>query len=174
MVAVAEADQQDLLDDYVEAQVHGGIELARDVETLVLDPGFAGTEVERLARGMPCPVSWHVGFALDLTEVAAHPDFRGPPAVELAGRLVADSVLAGDGCLTRSWWVALRRSTTRRRSSTSGTTSPVSATPPTARPTSSPAPRPDRRSCRLRPYEGDAYVTLIRTLGPRSAASVRG
>ena len=41
----------DLLDDYVEAQVHGVVGLARDVEALVLDPCYRGTDVEAAAPG---------------------------------------------------------------------------------------------------------------------------
>jgi hypothetical protein len=51
LIALAEADDKDLLDDYIEAQVHGPLLLAHDVEALVLDPCFRGTDVERrLAR----------------------------------------------------------------------------------------------------------------------------
>jgi hypothetical protein len=40
----------DMLDDYVEAHVHGEIRVADDVEAVVLDPSHAGTAVERAAR----------------------------------------------------------------------------------------------------------------------------
>src|SRR3954454_10366564 len=43
LVALADADGQDQLDDYVEAQVHGPVLVARDVEALVLDPCYRGT-----------------------------------------------------------------------------------------------------------------------------------
>jgi len=54
LTALALTDGRDLLDDYVEAQVHGVVDLAADVEALVLDPvytarGFRGL-VETLAR----------------------------------------------------------------------------------------------------------------------------
>ena len=39
-----------MLDDYVEAQVHGVIDLAGDVEAVVLDPCYRGTPVEEDAR----------------------------------------------------------------------------------------------------------------------------
>jgi transposase len=38
LIELAEADGQDALDDYVEAQVHGPVRPDRDVEALVLDP----------------------------------------------------------------------------------------------------------------------------------------
>ncbi|MFJ8751842.1 DUF3626 domain-containing protein [Streptomyces sp. NPDC102441] len=50
LVALAEADGRDALDDYIEAQVHGPVRLDRHVEALVLDPCFQGTVVEKTAR----------------------------------------------------------------------------------------------------------------------------
>lgn len=58
LLELALADDQDLLDDYVEAQVHGAVELPRDVEALVLDPCFRGTEVEAQAKVLGCPVEF--------------------------------------------------------------------------------------------------------------------
>src|SRR5947207_2202172 len=52
--------------DYVEAHIHGDLVLGRDVEAIVLDPCYAGTEIERIARDLPCPVEWHRGFVLDV------------------------------------------------------------------------------------------------------------
>ena len=37
LVAMAAADDKDPLDDYIEAHVHGALDLAADVEALVLD-----------------------------------------------------------------------------------------------------------------------------------------
>lgn len=51
LVALAEADDKDLLDDYIEAQVHGPLLLAHDVEALVLDPCFRDTEVQPRSTG---------------------------------------------------------------------------------------------------------------------------
>ena len=48
---LADAAGHDVLDDYVEAQVHGVIDLAGDVEAVVLDPCYRGTPVEEDARG---------------------------------------------------------------------------------------------------------------------------
>src|SRR6185437_841511 len=50
--ARAEADGRDPLDDYVAAQVHGVVDLARDVEALVLDPCYRGTRHEAEAAGL--------------------------------------------------------------------------------------------------------------------------
>jgi hypothetical protein len=74
----------DPLDHYIEAQVHGDIVLARDVEQLVLDPCFQNTEVEELARTLPCRVSWHEGFRLNVADIDNHADYRGATFVALA------------------------------------------------------------------------------------------
>ncbi|BBA95280.1 hypothetical protein RVR_79 [Actinacidiphila reveromycinica] len=87
LVALAEADRKDALDDYVEAHVHGPVLLERDVEALVLDACHRGTEVEELARALPCPLEWHAGFRLTVAELRRRPDFRGPRIVELGARI---------------------------------------------------------------------------------------
>src|ERR1700677_2630915 len=40
LIELAEADRQEPLDDYIEAQVHGPVRLSADVEALVLDPSY--------------------------------------------------------------------------------------------------------------------------------------
>lgn len=62
LVAMADAAGHDHLDDYVEAHVHGGVEIGADVEAVVLDPCFRGGTVEAAARSMPCRLEWHPGF----------------------------------------------------------------------------------------------------------------
>lgn len=93
LVPLAEADDRDALDDYIEAHVHGPLCLARDVEALVLDPCFRGTDVEALARALPCRVEWHRGFRLHVDELRRHPDYRGPEFVELGLALAVDEHL---------------------------------------------------------------------------------
>ncbi len=93
LVELAERQDRDALDDYVEAQVHGPLLLARDVEALVLDPCYRGTEVEAAARRLPCPVDWHPGLRLTIEELARHPDYRGREFVDLG------TEIAVDGCL---------------------------------------------------------------------------
>lgn len=77
-----------VLDSYIEAQVHGPVELGRDVEVLVIDPSFLGTEVgEQLAeivRRYPLALEVHGGFELCAREVPT--DFRGSEVARLAGR----------------------------------------------------------------------------------------
>ena len=77
------------LDNYVEAHVHGVVDLATDVEALVLDPVYRGTSVEEDAAALPCEVEWHDGFQVDLATVRAHPDYRGAHIVDVAEQ-VAD------------------------------------------------------------------------------------
>ncbi|HEX6871211.1 MAG TPA: DUF3626 domain-containing protein [Micromonosporaceae bacterium] len=93
LIDLAHRCDHDLLDDYIEAQVHGVIDLARDVEALVLDPCYRDSEVERLARSLPCPIEWHEGFRLSVTELRRHPDYRGPEYVALGESLAVDGWL---------------------------------------------------------------------------------
>lgn len=83
----------DALDDYIEAQVHGEVRLDRDVEALVLDPCYQGTEVEELAGKLPCRLQWHPGFRLTLEEMARYPEYRGPEFVELAREIAPGGLL---------------------------------------------------------------------------------
>ncbi|MFD9728500.1 DUF3626 domain-containing protein [Streptomyces sp. NPDC059072] len=93
LVELARADTQDALDDYIEAQVHGHVRLEHDVEALVLDPCYRGTDVEAAARALACPVEWHSGFRLTTEELRLHPDYRGPEHVELGRKIAVDGVL---------------------------------------------------------------------------------
>lgn len=85
------------MDDYVEAQIHGGIDLAADVEAVVCDPAFAGTPTAAHLAAV-APLEWHPGFVL---EAAAFPDdLRGPEAARLAralGSEVIDAAVVGAG-----------------------------------------------------------------------------
>ena len=82
LVALREEAEHDALDDYVEAHVHGGLRIDRDVEALVLDPCFRGTAVAAAADRMGCTVEWHPGYSV----LAAGLDetYRGPEPVALA------------------------------------------------------------------------------------------
>ena len=83
----------DMLDDYIEAHVHGPVSIGRDVEALVLDPCYRGTEVEAAAERLPCALEWHGGFRLEAAVMAAHPDFRGREIVELGARIAVGGSL---------------------------------------------------------------------------------
>jgi hypothetical protein len=93
LIELAEADDKDFLDDYIEAHVHGPIRMDTDVEALVLDPSFQGTAVADDAERLGCPVEWHDGFELSTTELRRHPDFRGQEFVELGLELAVDGRL---------------------------------------------------------------------------------
>ena len=95
LLARARPGEPELLDDYVEAQVHGPVRLDRDVEALVLDPCYQGTTVEAQARALPCPVEWHPGWRLTVAELVRHPDYRGPEVVEAGVAIAVDGFLDG-------------------------------------------------------------------------------
>ncbi|MFC8513568.1 DUF3626 domain-containing protein [Streptomyces sp. NPDC057257] len=90
LIALAEADEQDALNDYIEAQIHGRVLLDRHVEALVLDASYRGTPVEAAARQLPCPVEWHPGYRLTVAELRRHGDYRGQEYVELGARIAQD------------------------------------------------------------------------------------
>ncbi|MFI5675180.1 DUF3626 domain-containing protein [Streptomyces cellulosae] len=90
LIALAEADEQDALNDYIEAQVHAGVRLARDVEALVLDACYRGTSVEAAARLLPCPVEWHPGYRITVAELYRHADYRGREYADLGARIAED------------------------------------------------------------------------------------
>ena len=85
LVALADAAGHDELDDYVEAHVHGGVRLDRDVEAVVLDPCFRDGPVEAAARDLGCPVEWHPGF--EVATAGLDESYRGPEFVALARSL---------------------------------------------------------------------------------------
>lgn len=121
LVAMAERDEKDPLDDYIEAQVHGVVDLARDVEAVVLDPCYRGSSVESMAGRLGCPVQWHGGFVLTSTELRRHPEYRGSEFVSLGlslarggrldARIIGDAARAGrydEQALKRVWHYVAR------------------------------------------------------------------
>ncbi|UUZ82421.1 DUF3626 domain-containing protein [Paenibacillus sp. P26] len=83
------------LNHYIEAQVHGDVDLNKDVELLVADPSFKGTEtgrlLEQMARRYAIGLDWHMGFAMRAEEVPA--DFRGPAMPSLAERIARNGLV---------------------------------------------------------------------------------
>jgi hypothetical protein len=121
LIAAAQADNHDALDDYVEAQVHGPVLLGRDVEALVLDPAYRGSAVESAARRLPCPLEWHPGFVLEVAELRRRPEYRGQEYVDLGAeiatggrldpRVIGDAARAGrydEQALKRVWHYVAR------------------------------------------------------------------
>lgn len=74
------------LDGYIEAQVHGGVDLADDVESIVVDPSFRGTAVEADLSSIQdrygTPIRWHGGSELHADDMPS--DARGPDMPRLA------------------------------------------------------------------------------------------
>ncbi|HET9171140.1 MAG TPA: DUF3626 domain-containing protein [Actinospica sp.] len=91
-LASRDRDRQNL-DDYIEAHVHGPVRVESDVEALVLDPCYQGTDVEVAAELLPCPVEWHRGFLLRAETLAANPAFRSPEIVRLGQEIAVDGWL---------------------------------------------------------------------------------
>ena len=89
----AVAGQGDPLDHYIEAHVHGGVLIARDVEAIVLDPSFRHTGVEALAHALPCRVEWHAGFRAGADLLRRQHEYRGPAVAELAATLAGAHLL---------------------------------------------------------------------------------
>ncbi|MGK3938414.1 DUF3626 domain-containing protein [Streptomyces caeruleatus] len=93
LIALAEADERDALDDYIEAQVHGGVDLTRDVEALVLDASYRGTPVEAAAHRLPVPVEWHPGHRITVTDLHRHAHYRGQEYADLGASIAEDGLV---------------------------------------------------------------------------------
>ena len=89
----AVAGQGDPLDHYIEAHVHGGVLIGRDVEAIVLDPSFRHTGVDELAHALPCRVEWHAGFRAGADLLRRQREYRGSAVAELAATLAGSHVL---------------------------------------------------------------------------------
>lgn len=79
------------LDDYIEAQVHGVVDLTTDAEAIVADPSFRGTRthelLEQVARTCGISLEWHAGFQMLPAEL--DDEFRGPEVPPFADRVCA-------------------------------------------------------------------------------------
>lgn len=91
--AMADSKDRDPLDDYIEAHIHGPLRLGEDVEALVLDPCYRGTQIEAIAQRFPCALEWHPGFRLAVDVMRSHPDYRGRQFVELGAAVAHDGWL---------------------------------------------------------------------------------
>jgi hypothetical protein len=83
------------LNQYVEAQVHGPVALARDVDALVVDPAFRGTptavHLAEICSAYDIELQWHHGWRLRVEDVPR--DFRGPTMPSLAQRIARAGTL---------------------------------------------------------------------------------
>lgn len=93
LIEMANADDKDPLDNYIEAHVHGEIEIEHDVEVLVLDPSYKGTEVEALANALPCELIWHSGFKMMANLMERYPDYRGDEIVGIGQEIAEEGWL---------------------------------------------------------------------------------
>jgi hypothetical protein len=75
------------LDDYVEAQIHGGLRLARDVTAVVADASFRGTGFEPFLARLGGLLHWSPAFRLPPDQFPA--DLRGPAVPPLARFIAA-------------------------------------------------------------------------------------
>lgn len=83
----------DPLDGYVEAHVHGTIDLTVDVEALVLDPCYQETAIEAEANELGPPIEWHEGRVLPIDELLQHRGYRNPEAIDLALHIAEQDVI---------------------------------------------------------------------------------
>jgi hypothetical protein len=133
LVAMAAADDTDPLDDYVEAHVHGTVDLGADVEALVLDPCYAGTAVEAAAGRLGCPVEWHGGFRVTTGDLRSNASYRAQAFAKLGVSLARnghlDPGLIGDAsrsgrydeqALKRVWHYVARFGSREMRSARAG------------------------------------------------------
>ena len=94
LIELAEAQPfPDPIDSYIEAHVHGIMKLPDDVEAIVLDPSYLGTDVEADARATGCLVEWHSGYQIGINELQLHLNYRGPEVVSVAAQIARDNYL---------------------------------------------------------------------------------
>ncbi|MEC3981269.1 DUF3626 domain-containing protein [Amycolatopsis sp. H20-H5] len=101
LTAVATAEHMPLIasadsDHHIEAHVHGALRLNRDIEAVVLDPSYRGTEIETAAAALPFPTEWHDGFRLHVDQLGGD-ELTNLIAVDgwLDARIIGDAVRAG-------------------------------------------------------------------------------
>ena len=83
----------DPLDHYVEAQVHGLLNIEDSVAAVVLDPSHQGTEVDEAAHKLGCPVEWHSGFSLSVAHLSECATYRSEEVADLAASLFEGEVI---------------------------------------------------------------------------------
>lgn len=93
LIELVQSANDDPLDAYIEAHIHGEIRLDKDVECLVLDPAYKGTEVEMHASTFSFPIKWHAGFKLNIEDILDKENYRGSKYIELAQKISKDGYL---------------------------------------------------------------------------------
>lgn len=82
-----------LLDNYIEAHVHGPLVISRDVEAVILDPSFKGSPIEDAALSLGCLVEWHEGFRLSVHRQDECRAYRGQEAADAIKRIAENGWL---------------------------------------------------------------------------------
>lgn len=92
------------LDHYIEAQVHGPIDLGTDVTAIHLDPSFHGTQVFRdlrtAAHRYGFDLAWSEGSEVRPADI--DPSFRGPEVATLARQTTRDDGLVDAATIGRA------------------------------------------------------------------------
>ncbi|GEA59363.1 DUF3626 domain-containing protein [Vibrio comitans] len=87
LIEKASQSNEDLLDDYIEAHIHGVVSIKEDVECLVLDPIYRNTAIEKYALLLGIPLRWHKGYELSIEQMSQYPDYRGQQFIDLAKQI---------------------------------------------------------------------------------------
>ncbi|MDN2481237.1 DUF3626 domain-containing protein [Vibrio agarivorans] len=93
LISKAQSSCTDLLDDYIEAHIHGVISIQDDIESIVLDPIYKGSHIHEQALELGVPLEWHCGFELSVEEMSRYPDYRGQSYVDLAREIAPNGIL---------------------------------------------------------------------------------
>ncbi|MGC0249814.1 MULTISPECIES: DUF3626 domain-containing protein [unclassified Pseudactinotalea] len=97
--SAADLPLDDPLNDYVEAQIHGGLTLQRDVEAIVLDPTDYQAHAQVLGR-LCLPVEVHPGYRVAVEQI--DPTYRSDVPVMLARTLGGEITPASLAIASRS------------------------------------------------------------------------
>lgn len=73
----------DPLDHYVEAQLHGGLLLARDVAAIWLDPCYAESPIAQAAQHCGGALRFHPGYRLNAEHLVQASQYRGAEVAEV-------------------------------------------------------------------------------------------
>lgn len=83
------------LDFYIEAQIHGKIELKKDISSLVVDYSFKGTAFEKkfqtLCNSYSISLIWNLGYQLNVNEFPD--DFRGMETLIFARKIAENNII---------------------------------------------------------------------------------
>lgn len=86
----------DPLDHYVEAQLHGGLLLARDVASIWLDPCYTDSTIAQAVQNDGLVLRFHPGYRLNAEHLAQASQYRGAEVAEV----LADMLQQAPGWLT--------------------------------------------------------------------------